>query len=107
MLFVQSTERRTNIVKGKPPVTVVRNITFRNGKGVKTVEVIKGEKVVSKVQEPFTITECNNVKNHTFTKGLFKSADTKTLSKMNSTKSKSRTKKQMKKQTKKQKKQRK
>lgn len=83
MLFVQSIEQRTNLVKGKPPVTIRRNVTFRNGHGTKTVEVIKGKKVVSKVTEPFTITECQNIQNRTFTKGLFKSAERKTKKKMN------------------------
>ncbi len=75
-------EQRTNLVKGKAPVTIRRNITFRNGRGTKTVEVIKGEKVVSKVTEPFTIAECQNVQNRKFTKGLFKSAERKTIKKM-------------------------
>jgi len=88
MLFVETMEQRTNMVKGKgkAPVTVRRAITFRNGRGTKTVEVLKGKKVVSKVQEPFTITECQNVQNRKFTKGLFKSAEKKTLRKMNTRK---------------------
>lgn len=82
MLFVESMEQRTNMIKGKSPVTVRRAITFRNGKGTKTIEVLKGEKVVSTVTEPFTITECQNVQNRKFTKGLFKSAEKKTMKKM-------------------------
>ena len=84
MLFVETMEQRTNLVKGKGkvPVTIRRAITFRNGHGTKTVEVLKGKKVVSKVQEPFTITECKNVQNRKFTKGLFKSAEKKTLKNM-------------------------
>ena len=82
MLIVESVEQRTNMVKGKAPVTVRRAITFRNGKGTKTVEVLKGEKIVSTVTEPFTIAECENVQNRKFTKGLFKSAEKKTRKKM-------------------------
>lgn len=91
MLFVETMEQRTNIVKGKDPVSIRRAITFRNGRGTKTVEVLKGQKVVSKVQEPFTITECNNLQNRKFTKGLFKSAEKKTLKNMHKRKRHSKT----------------
>jgi hypothetical protein len=88
MLFVQTLEQRTQMVKGKgkqtipTPISILRRTTFRNGRGTKTVEILKGNKVVSKVTEPFTITECQNIQNRTFTKGLFKSAERKTKKKM-------------------------
>ncbi len=65
------------------PTTIVREVHSRNGHGRKTVRVLRGSRIISDVSESLRPSEKTNIQNRTFSPGLYKSAEKKTLSKMN------------------------
>jgi hypothetical protein len=76
-------EQRTMIRPGEAPVTIVREVELRNGKGRKTVKVKRGDRVVSDVTERLNGTECHKITKRKYVKGLYKKAERKTLRHLN------------------------
>lgn len=64
------------------PTTIIREVHSQNGHGRKTVRVLHGNRVVSDVSEPLRPSEKTNIQNRTFSPGLYKSAEKKTMKKM-------------------------
>jgi hypothetical protein len=83
MIEVHTIEQRTQIQSGKPPMTIVREVALKNGKGRKTVRVIRGSKVVSTESEPLNLTERKHVHKRKFVKGLYKKMERRTLKRLN------------------------
>jgi hypothetical protein len=83
MIEVHSLETRTQMVPGKAPMTIVREVSLKNGKGFKTVKIMRGEKTISSVREPLHSLESTNVAERKFTPGLFQSPERKTKKKIN------------------------
>ena len=72
-------EQRTMIRPGEAPVTIVREVELRNGKGRKTVKVKRGDRVVSDVTERLNGAERHKITKRKYIKGLYKKAERKTL----------------------------
>ena len=71
-------EIRSQKVPGQPATTIVREVHTKNGKGRKTIKVLKGKRVISSVVEPLNAREKRNIHKRRLTKGLYKSAERKT-----------------------------
>ena len=78
MIHVYATEQRTMIRPGQPPITIQREVEMKNGKGRKTVRVLRGRKVVSDVTEPLKPHENHKIHKRKYVKGLYKKAERKT-----------------------------
>lgn len=72
-------EQRTMIQPGSAPVTIVREVELRNGKGRKTVRVKRGDRVISDVTERLNGSERRKITTRKYIKGLYKKAERKTL----------------------------
>jgi hypothetical protein len=83
MIEIHTTEQRTQIQPGMPPMTVVREVTLKNGKGRKTLRVLRGSKVVSTETEPLNLRETKHVHKRKFVKGLYKKMERRTLKRLN------------------------
>ena len=83
MIEVHTVETRTQIVPGKAPMTIVREVEMKNGTGYKSVKVMKGKRTISSVREPLHVVESTNVAERKFTHGLFRTTERKTKKKMN------------------------
>jgi len=79
MIQISSVEERTMKLPGQPAVTIVRTVDMKNGKGRKTIKVLKGSKVVSNESEPLNLIECKKVHKRKFVKGLYKHMERRTL----------------------------
>jgi hypothetical protein len=64
------------------PTTIIREVHSQNGKGRKTVRILRGPRVLSDVSEPLRPSENSNIQSRTFSPGLYKSSEKKTLKKM-------------------------
>lgn len=56
---------------------------MKNGKGYKSVKVLRGTRTISSVREPLHSVESTNVTERKFTPGLFQTTERKTKKKMN------------------------
>ncbi len=72
-------EQRTMIRPGAAPLTIVREVELRNGKGRKTVRVKRGDRIISDVTERLNDTERRKITKRKYIKGLYKKAERKTL----------------------------
>jgi hypothetical protein len=72
-------EKRTMIRPGFPPVTIVREVEIKNGKGRKTVKVTRADRVISNVTERLNGSERHKITKRKYVKGLYKKAERKTL----------------------------
>jgi hypothetical protein len=85
MIEVHTIEQRTMQQGSQPPVTIVREVVYQNGKGVKKIQVLRGDTVVSAESEKLNLTEKKNVQKGK-TSALHKSLERKTLKKLNASK---------------------
>ena len=85
MSEVHTIEQRTMQQGSQPPVTIVREVVYQNGKGVKKIQVLRGDTVVSAESEKLNLTEKKNVQKGK-TSALHKSLERKTLKKLNASK---------------------
>jgi hypothetical protein len=85
MIRAHYVERRTQILPGKKPETVVREVNVTGKKTRKHVRVYRGNKLVSNVNKPLTAVEKKNIQQHVFTPSLFTALNVKTLRKLNRT----------------------
>jgi len=86
MIQVHTIEQRTMQQGSQPPVTIVREVALQNGKGVKKIQVLRGNTVVSAESEKLNLTEQKNVHKRKFMKGLYKTMERKTMKKLNASK---------------------
>jgi hypothetical protein len=83
MLQTHYVEIRSRRLPGETePTTIVREAYSKNGKGRKTIRVLRGTRVISDVSEPLRPSEKTNIQNRTFSPGLYKSAEKKTVAKV-------------------------
>jgi len=83
MLVASSIETRTVVVPGKPTMTIIREVKFKNGKGRKTVRVLRGNRVISNESESLNHVERKKVHRRKFVKGLYKKMERRTLKNLN------------------------
>ncbi len=69
----------------EPPVTLIREVAFQNGKGVKKIQVLRGNTVISSESEALNLSEQKNVQKRK-TSAMHKSLERKTLKKLNASK---------------------
>jgi hypothetical protein len=80
---VYAVEQRTMIRPGQPPVTIIREVTFKNGKGRKTVRVRRGKRTLSSITHKLSKTEKHKVPRRKYIKGLYKPMERETLQQLN------------------------
>ncbi len=80
-IHAYSLEKRTQIIPGQAPVTILREVAMENGKGYKSIRVLRGSKTISTVREPLQPIETANIAERKFTPGLFRSTEQKTKKK--------------------------
>jgi len=85
MIRAHYVERRTQILPGQKPVTVMREVNVSGKKTRKHVRVYRGNKLVSDIHTPLTVVEKKNIQQHVFTPSLFTVLNVKTLRKLNRT----------------------
>ncbi len=71
-------EIRTQKLPEQPATTIIREVHAKNEKGRKTIKVLRGDRVISRVVEPLNASEKKNINKRRMTKGLYKSAERKT-----------------------------
>jgi hypothetical protein len=81
---VYAIEQRTMVRPGQPPVTIEREVTYKNGIGRKTVRVKRGRRTVSSVTHKLNKTEKHKVPSRKYIKGLYKPMERETLQQLNS-----------------------
>jgi hypothetical protein len=79
---VYAIEQRTMVRPGQPPVTIEREVTYKNGTGRKTVRVKRGSRIVSTVTQKLNKTEKRKVPRRKYVKGLYKPMERETLSRL-------------------------
>ena len=83
MIQAHYVEIRSRRLPGETePTTIIREVRSKNGKYRKTVRVLRGSRDVSDVSEPMRPSEKTNIQNRTFSPGLYKSAEKKTVAKL-------------------------
>jgi len=83
MIQVYTVEKRTMKVPGKAPVTIIRQTEVKNGKGRKTVRVLRGKRVISNVSKKLNLTEKKKVTKREYVMGLYKPMEHQTLQNLN------------------------
>jgi hypothetical protein len=79
MITAHYVEMRTRRLPGEAePTTIIREVHVENGRGRKTIKVLRGKRVLSAITEPLTPSENSKVQRRKFSKGLHKSAERKT-----------------------------
>lgn len=79
---VYATEQRTMVRPGQPPLTIIREVTMRNGRGSKSVRVLRGRRVVSNVSEVLKPRETRKMHKRKYIKGLYKKAERRTMKRL-------------------------
>jgi hypothetical protein len=70
-------------VPGKAPVTIIRQTEVKNGKGRKTVRVLRGKRVISNVSKKLNLTEKKKITKREYVMGLYKPMENQTLQNLN------------------------
>lgn len=83
MITAHYVEIRSRLLPGESnPTTIIREVHTENGRGRKTIKVLRGKRVMSAITESLTPTEKSNIQHRKFSKGLYKSAERKTRRRM-------------------------
>lgn len=82
MIQVHTIEQRVLQQGSQPPVTLIREVAFQNGKGVKKIQVLRGNTVVSSESEALNFTDKRNIQKHKTSAKL----ERKTMRKLNASK---------------------
>lgn len=93
MITARYMEIRSRKLPGQPTETIIRTVNSTNGRGRKTVRVLRGNRTVSSVTEPLTSTESTNIQVRRFTPNLYVSPERKTIKQLTSKKTKRLTRK--------------
>jgi hypothetical protein len=86
MITAHYAEIRMQKLPGKPAETIIREVHSKNGRGRKTVRILRGNRVISNVTETLTPTERSNIQIRRFTPNLYASPERKTLKRLRKTK---------------------
>jgi hypothetical protein len=79
MITAHYVEIRSRKLPGEAqPTTIVREVHAQNGRGRKTIKVLRGNRVLSAVTEPLTPSENTRIQRRKFVRGLYTSAERKT-----------------------------
>ena len=68
---------------GEAPLTIIREVTMKNGKGRKTVKIIKGKRTISSEVIPLGPVEKRKIHRRKYVRGLYKPIERKTLKRLN------------------------
>jgi hypothetical protein len=85
MITAHYTEIRSRKLPGQPTETIIREVQSINGRGRKTVRVLRNGRTVSAVTETLTPTERSNIQVRRFTPNLYVSPERKTLTHLKKT----------------------
>jgi hypothetical protein len=88
MIQAHYIEVRSQKLPGEPATTIIREVDARNGKGRKTIRVLRGDRVVSSVSESLTPADNACVQKRKFAPGLYRGTESKTMKNMGPTKRK-------------------
>jgi hypothetical protein len=83
MIHVFATEQRILKLPGKPATTITREVELRNGKGRKTVKVMRGARVVCNKTQRLNRTEKRKIQKRKYIKGLYKPLERSVMEIMN------------------------
>ena len=83
MITARYMEIRSRKLPGQPTETIIRTVNSTNGRGRKTVRVLRGNRTVSSVTEPLTPTERSNIQVRRFTPNLYVSPEALIIDKIN------------------------
>ena len=84
MITAHYVEIRSRKLPGEAEsTTIIREVHAENGRGRKTLKVLRGKRVLSAVTEPLTPSEYSRNQVRKFNKGLFKPAERKTRRRLN------------------------
>lgn len=86
MIQAHYIEVRSQKLPGEPTTTIIREVDSRNGKGRKTIRVLRGDRVVSSVSESLTPADNACVQKRKFAPGLYRATESKTMKNMKATK---------------------
>ncbi len=79
MITAHYSEIRSRRLPGEAqPTTIIREVHVTNGRGRKTLKVLRGTRILSAVTEPITPAENSKIQRRKFARGLYKSAERKT-----------------------------
>jgi hypothetical protein len=76
---VYAVEQRTMIKPGQPPITIEREVSYKNGIGRKTVRVKRGRRIMSTVTHKLNKTEKHKLPRRKYVKGLYKAMERETI----------------------------
>ena len=82
MITAHYVEIRSRKLPGQPTETIVREVHSKNGRGRKTVRVLRGDRTLSSITEPLTAPENANIQVRRFTPNLYTSPEVKTLTRL-------------------------
>ena len=63
---------------GLQPLTIVREVTMRNGRGRKSVRVLRGKRMVSNVSQNLRPYELRDISRRNYIYGLYRGVERKT-----------------------------
>jgi len=86
MIQAHYVEVRSQKLPGEPATTIIREVNAKNGKGRKTIRVLRGNRVVSSVSESLTPADNACVQKRKFAPGLYRGTESKTMKNMGPTK---------------------
>jgi hypothetical protein len=79
MITAHYVEIRSRRLPGEAePTTIIREVHAENGRGRKTLKVLRGKRVLSAVTEPLSTSENTKIQRRKFVRGLYSSAERKT-----------------------------
>jgi len=84
MIHAHYLELRSRRLLGSPPETIIREVRSTNGRGTKSIRVLRGNRLISSVTEPLSPTEKTNIQRRRYTPGLYKSAERRTVKRLTS-----------------------
>ena len=82
MIQAHYIEVRSQKLPGEPVTTIIRQVDTKNGKGRKTIRVMRGDRVVSSVSESLTPADNGCIQKRKFAHGLYHGAERKTMKNM-------------------------
>jgi len=70
MIRAHYIEIRSRRLPGAPVETIIREVRATNGRGTKSIRVLRGNRTISSVTEPLSPTERNNIQRRRYTPGI-------------------------------------
>jgi hypothetical protein len=86
MIRAHYIEIRSRRLPGAPVETIIREVRATNGRGTKSIRVLRGNRTISSVTEPLSPTEKTNIQRRRYTPGLYSSAERRTVRRLSTAK---------------------